>query len=248
MIALRVINSVELPLLALSILYFLKRLFDASNYRLTIMAKGSNNMRKIIIQEFITLDGVIQAPGGPEEDKSSDFMYGGWVAPYFAEADEAAGEFMKKWMESTDILLGRKTFEIFAAYWPTHGDMWPGINDVTKYVVSSTKNKSDIDNSGWKNSVLLKSLDDINKLKAGEGSAIKVHGSGDMAQTLLKHDLVDELCVMTFPVTLGSGKRLFGEGTTAAAFRLTDSLITRNGVIFAYYKRAGEVKTGTIGA
>lgn len=205
-------------------------------------------MRKIIIQEFITLDGVMQAPGGPEEDKSSDFKYGGWVAPYFAEADEAAGEFMKKWMESTDILLGRKTFEIFAAYWPTHGDMWPGINDVAKYVMSSTKNKSDIDNSGWKNSVLLKSVDDIKKLKAGEGSDIKVHGSGNLAQTLFKHDLVDELYLMTFPVMLGSGKRLFGEGNIPAAFRLTDSLVTKNGVIFAYYKRAGEVKTGTVGA
>lgn len=203
-------------------------------------------MRKVIIQEFITLDGVMQAPGGPEEDKSSNFMYGGWVAPYFAEADEGAGEFMKKWMESTDILLGRTTFEIFAAYWPTHGDMWPGINDVTKYVMSSTKNKSDIDNSGWSNSVLLKSVDDIKKLKAGEGSDIKVHGSGNMAQTLFKHDLVDELCLMTFPVTLGSGKRLFDEGTTPVAFKLTDSVITKNGVIFAYYERAGEVKTGTI--
>lgn len=205
-------------------------------------------MRRIVIQEFITLDGVMQAPGGPEEDKSSDFKYGGWVAPYFAEADEAAGEFMKQWMESTDILLGRKTFEIFAAYWPMHGDLWSGINDVTKYVMSFTKNKSDIDNVGWKNSVLLKSVDDIKRLKAGEGSCIKVHGSGNLAQTLFKHDLVDELCLMTFPVTLGSGKRLFGEGPIPAAFKLTDSLITRNGVIFAYYNRAGEVKTGTIGA
>ena len=205
-------------------------------------------MRKIIVQEFITLDGVMQAPGGPEEDKSSDFKYGGWTAPYFAEADEAAGEFMQKWMESTDILLGRKTFEIFAAYWPEHAEMWPGINDVTKYVVSTTMDESDTAKSDWKNSVLLKNVDDVRKLKNSEGSTIKVHGSGNLAQTLFKNDLVDELCLMTFPITLGTGKRLFGEWKIPAAFKLTDSLVTSNGVIFAYYERAGEVKTGTVGA
>lgn len=205
-------------------------------------------MRKIIVQEFITLDGVMQAPGGPDEDTSSGFNYGGWVAPYFYEADEAAGKFMQRWMESTDILLGRKTFDIFAAYWPAHADMWPGINDVTKYVVSNTKNKSDIEKSGWKNSVLLTSVDEIKKLRNSEGSDIKVHGSGNLAQTLFRYDLVDELCLMIFPVTLGTGKRLFGEGTIPAAFTLTDNLVTSNGVIFANYKRAGEVKTGTVGA
>ena len=211
-------------------------------------------MRKIIVQEFITLDGVMQAPGGPEEDTSSGFKYGGWTAPYFYEADEAADDFMKRWMESTDILLGQKTFELFAEYWPKHADMWPGIIDVTKYVVSDTMSKSEVDKSGWKNSVLLKSVDDIKKLKnlpagrqGSEGSAIKVHGSGNLAQTLFKYDLVDELCLMTFPITLGTGKRLFGEGTIPAAFTMTDSLVTSNGVIFAYYKRTGEVKTGTIG-
>lgn len=205
-------------------------------------------MRKIIVQEFITLDGVMQAPGGPEEDTSSSFKYGGWVAPYFQEADEAAGKFMQRWMESTDILLGRKTFDIFAAYWSSHADMWQGINDVTKYVVSNAKNKSNIEKSGWKNSVLLKSVDEIRKLKNSEGSDIKVHGSGNLAQTLFKNNLVDELCLMMFPITLGTGKRLFTEGTIAAAFTLTDSLVTSNGVIFAYYKRAGEVRTGTVGA
>src|SRR5437868_2612330 len=150
-------------------------------------------MRKIIVQEFITLDGVMQAPGGPEEDKSSDFKYGGWTAPYFAEADEAAGEFMQKWMESTDLLLGRKTFEIFAAYWPEHADMWPGINDVTKYVVSTTIDKSDPIATVWNASVVLKSVDDIKKLRNSEGADIQVHGSGNLVQTLFKHDLVDEL-------------------------------------------------------
>lgn len=205
-------------------------------------------MRKIIVQEFITLDGVMQAPGGPEEDTSSNFKYGGWTAPYFAEADEAAGPFMQKWMESTDILLGQKTFEMFAEYWPKHADMWPGIMDVTKYVVSDTLTQTDVDNCGWPNSVLLQNVDDIKKLKESEGGPIKVHGSGNMAQTLFKHDLIDELCLMTFPITLGTGKRLFEEGTNAAAYKMTDSLVASNGVIFAYYKRDGEVKTGTVGA
>lgn len=200
-------------------------------------------MRKIIVLSFITLDGVMQAPGGPDEDTSSGFKYGGWTAPYFHEADEAAGELMEKQMKSADLLLGRKTFEIFAAYWPEHADYWPGINDVTKYVMSNTMDKSD-----WQNSVFLKSVDDIKKLKDSEGSDIQVHGSGNLTQTLLKHDLVDELWLKTFPITLGVGKRLFGEGTNPAAFTLTESLVTSNGVIFANYKRAGEVKTGTVGA
>jgi dihydrofolate reductase len=200
-------------------------------------------MRKIIVHMFLTLDGVMQAPGRPDEDTSDGFKYGGWTAPYFAEADEAAGEFMAKYMKPADLLLGRKTFEFFASYWPEHADFWPGINDVTKYVMSNTMDKSD-----WKNSVFLKSVDDIKKLKNSEGSDIQVHGSGNLIQTLLKHDLVDELWLKTFPVTLGNGKRLFREGTLPAAFTLTDSLVTPSGVIFANYERAGEVKTGTVGA
>ena len=207
-------------------------------------------MRKIIVQEFITLDGVMQAPGGPEEDTASDFKYGGWTAPYFAEADEAAGDFMKKWMESTDILLGQKTFALFAEYWPKHADMWPGILDVTKYVVSDSMNQTDVDNSGWNNSKLITGdvVAQLKELKNSEGSDIKVHGSSILAQTLFEHDLVDELCLMTFPIVLGKGKRLFADNSAPAAFTMTDSLVTSNGVIFAYYKRAGEVKTGTIGA
>lgn len=199
-------------------------------------------MRKIIVLSFITLDGIMQAPGGPEEDSSNGFKYGGWVAPYFHGSDEAAGELMEKQMKSADLLLGRKTFEIFASYWPEHGDMWPDINNVTKYAMSNTMDKSD-----WNNSVFLKSVDDIKDLRDSEGSDIQVHGSGNLIQTLLKHDLVDELWLKTFPITLGKGKRLFGEGTMSAAFTLTDSLVTSNGVIFANYKRAGDVKTGTIG-
>jgi dihydrofolate reductase len=183
-------------------------------------------MRKIIVQEFITLDGVMQAPGTSDEDTASGF------------------KFMAEWMKSTDILLGRITFDMFARYWPQHADIWPGIQDVTKYVMSSrlTENKTD-----WKNVVFLSSVDDIKKLKDSEGSDIKVHGSSDLAQTLFKHDLVDELRLRIFPITLGTGKRLFGEGTIAAAFKLTDSLVASSGVIFANYKRAGQVKTGNIG-
>ena len=191
----------------------------------------------------MTLDGIMQAPGRPEEDTSDGFKYGGWTAPYFYEADEAAGELMEKQMKSADLLLGRKTFEIFASYWPEHADYWPGINEVTKYVMSNTVDKSD-----WKNSVFLTSVDDIKNLRNSEGSDIQVHGSGNLIQTLFKHDLVDELWLKTFPITLGTGKRLFGEGTIPAAFTLTDSLVTPNGVIFANYKRAGEVRTGTVGA
>jgi dihydrofolate reductase len=201
-------------------------------------------MRKIIVQEFITLDGVMQAPGGPEEDESGEFKYGGWTASYFREADEAAGDVMAEWMRSTDILLGRKTYDIFAAYWPEHADMWQGIQDVTKYVMSGSVHEN---NTDWQNVTFLKSVDDLKRLKSSEGSDIKVHGSGNLAQTLLKHDLVDELNLMMFPITLGTGKRLFGEGTVPAAFTLSSSLITPNGVIFSSYKRAGEVKTGTVG-
>lgn len=200
-------------------------------------------MRKIIVLSFVTLDGVMQAPGGPEEDTSGGFKYGGWTAPYFYDADKAAGELMEKQMKSADLLLGRKTFEIFAAYWPEHADSWPGINDVTKYVMSTTMDKSD-----WQNSVFLKRIEDIRELKASEGSDIQVHGSGNLIQALLGHDLVDELWLKTFPITLGTGKRLFDQGAIPAAFTLTDSLVTPNGVIFANYKRAGKVKTGTIGS
>lgn len=205
-------------------------------------------MRKIIVLSFITLDGVMQAPGRPDEDTSDGFRYGGWTAPYFAEADEAAGALMAKQMKPADLLLGRKTFEIFAAYWPAHADYWPGINEVTKYVVSNTMEPSDPVASGWPNSVLLKNVEDIKKLRNSEGSDLQVHGSGNLVQTLLQQDLVDELWLKIFPIILGSGKRLFGEGAIPAAFTVTESLVTPNGVIFANYRRAGAVSTGTVGA
>ena len=210
-------------------------------------------MRKIIVLSFITLDGVMQAPGGPEEDTSGSFKYGGWTAPY---ADEASGKVMKKQMKPADLLLGRKTFEIFASYWPEHADFWPGINEVTKYVVSRTLKKSDPLITGWNNSVLLRGLADIKKLKsnpAGEqgpkskSTDLKVWGSAKLVQLLLKHDLVDELWLKIYPITLGKGKKLFEDGTIPAAFTLTESSVTPAGVIVVNYKRSGKVRTGTMG-
>ena len=197
-------------------------------------------MRKIVVITFITLDGVMQAPGGPKEDTSGGFKYGGWVSPY---GDEAYGKAMQEQMKPADLLLGRKTFQIFEAYWPEHADNWPGINDVRKYVVSRTRKKSD-----WNNSVFLKGVSDIRKLKQSTGSDIKVWGSAELVQLLLKHDLVDELWLKIHPLTLGKGKKLFVSGTIPAAFTLAESSVTSTGVIFANYRRAGKVKTGTIGA
>ena len=197
-------------------------------------------MRKIIVISDITLDGVVQAPGAPKEDTSGGFKYGGWIAPYL---DEVTYKALEKHMKPADLLLGRKTFEIFAEYWPKHADNWPGINEVTKYVVSETMEKSD-----WKNSVFLKSLEDIKKLKNSEGSDIKVWGSRKLVQLLIKNDLADELRLKIYPLMLGTGKKLFEDGTIPAAFTLVESTVTPSGVIMVNYKRAGKVKTGTVGA
>ncbi len=196
-------------------------------------------MRKIIVLSFITLDGVMQAPGAPQEDTSGGFTYGGWAAPYF---DEESGKIMGGQMKSADLLLGRTTYDIFAGYWPEHADQWPGINEVTKYVLSESETKGD-----WQNTEFLRSVDEVKKLKETEGSDLQVHGSGNMIQSLLKEDLVDELWLKFFPLTLGSGKKLFEDGTIPAAFTLTDTVVTPSGVIFANYKRAGDVVTGTVG-
>ena len=197
-------------------------------------------MRKIIVLSMITLDGVMQAPGGPEEDVSGTFEFGGWSAPY---GDEVSSKVFQKLMKPADLLLGRKTFDIFENYWPKHADNWQGVNDVTKYVLSTTRNKS-----GWKNCVFLNSLHDIKQLKNSEGSDIKVWGSSELIQLLLKNDMVDELWLIIHPLTLGKGKKLFTDGPIPAAFTLTESVATPSGVIMANYKRAGEVKTGTVGA
>jgi dihydrofolate reductase len=196
-------------------------------------------MRKIIVLSMITLDGVMQAPGGPKEDTSGVFKYGGWTALY---GDEVGGMVVQKELKQpADYLLGRKTFEIWADYWPEHGDFWPGINEGTKYVMSRTMKKSE-----WKNTVFIESLEDIKKLKNSEGPDIQVWGSSKLIQLLLKNDLVDELCLKIYPLTLGTGKKLFDNGPIPVAFTLTESIVTTTGVIIASYKRAGEVKTGTI--
>jgi dihydrofolate reductase len=197
-------------------------------------------MRKIIVLSFITLDGVMQAPGGPEEDPSGGFEYGGWLVPY---ADEAFGNVMAGQMTGPfALLLGRKTFEIFASYWPQHEAEWPGVNDATKYVVSNTLREST-----WSNSVFIGGdvVAELRKLKEQDGPPLQVHGSGNLIQTLLKHDLVDELWLKTFPITLGKGKRLFEDGTSAAAFALQSSTVLPSGVVVANYQRSGDVQTGS---
>jgi len=197
-------------------------------------------MRKIVILSMISLDGIMQAPGGPEEDESGLFKYGGWTAPY---GDEVGGTVVQKELnQPADYLLGRKTFEIWASFWPDHADIWPGINNGTKYVMSNTMKKSD-----WKNTVFVKSLKDIKTLKNSKGADIQVWGSSKLVQLLLKNDLADELWLKIYPLTIGTGKKLFNDGTIPAAFTLMESTVTPSGVIIAYYKRAGEVKAGTVG-
>lgn len=199
-------------------------------------------MRKVIVIAFVSLDGVMQAPGGPREDTSGGFAYGGWTAPYF---DASTGKVMEAQMSlaRAELLLGRRTYEIFAAYWPYHAEGWPGINEVTKYVASHDASRE----LGWENSVLLSGdvAAQVTRIKGEDGPDLHVWGSGNLIQTLFKHDLVDALWLKIFPVTLGSGKRLFGEGVIPAAFTLEDSQVSPCGVIVANYKRAGDVKTGS---
>jgi dihydrofolate reductase len=198
-------------------------------------------MRKIIILSFLSIDGVMQAPGGPEEDTSSKFTYGGWTVPYF---DDFLGTVMGEQMNRPfDLLLGRKTFEIFASYWPFHEEEGAAINKATKYVASNTLTEHE-----WQQSIFFNQSEvkaEIRKLKAGDGPELQVHGSGNFIQTLLKNDLVDELWLKIFPVVLGAGKRLFAAGTIPAAYTLCDHKVSPNGVIIASYERAGEVQTGS---
>jgi dihydrofolate reductase len=196
-------------------------------------------MRKIIVLAFLTLDGVMQAPGAPEEDTSGGFRYGGWIAPY---SDEVSGRLMQKLMEPADLLLGRKTFEIFESYWPKHAGHWPGINEVIKYTLSNTLNKSD-----WENTAFLTSVTEIENLKNSEGGDLKVWGSSKLVQLLLKHDLVDEFWLNIHPVILGNGKKLFDNDSIPAAFKVMESHVTPSGVVMVNYKRAGEVRTGSVG-
>jgi dihydrofolate reductase len=199
-------------------------------------------MRKVVVLEFITLDGVIQAGGGPEEDTSGGFTYGGWQAPY---SDEVLGSVMRKQMSLPfDLLLGRKTFDIWEPYWPKHADIWPGVNPATKYVASNTRTSSE-----WQPTVFLSGdiAEKVTQLKQQPGPDLHVYGSANLVQTLMKHDLVDAFWLKIYPLTLGTGKRLFVDGTIPAAFKVTESHISPNGILIANYERAGAVKTGSLG-
>jgi len=197
-------------------------------------------MRKIIVLEHISMDGVIQGPGGPQEDPSNGFAYGGWISGY---ADEKIGEALRKQMNSQfDLLLGRKTFDIWEPFWPQHADAWQNVMTATKYVASNTRTTSD-----WTPSVFLSGdiAQKVSELKKGNGPDLHVWGSGHLLQTLIKHDLVDTFWLMIYPVTLGSGKKLFADGTIPAAFKVTESIVGSSGVIVMNYERAGGIKTGS---
>ncbi len=199
-------------------------------------------MRRVIVLEFVTLDGVIQAGGAPEEDTSGGFAYGGWQVPY---DDDVIGAVMEKQMNLPfDLLLGRKTFEIWAPYWPRHADMWPSVMTATKYVASNTMTSHE-----WQPSVFLGGdiAQKVADLKRQQGPDLHVYGSANLVQTLMKHDLVDAFWLKSYPLTLGSGKRLFADGAIPAAFKVTESQVSPNGIIIACYERAGAVTTGTVG-
>jgi dihydrofolate reductase len=198
-------------------------------------------MRKVIALEFVTLDGVIQAGGGPEEDTSGGFAYGGWQAPY---SDDVIGTVMKRQMNMPfDLLLGRKTFEIWAPYWPHHANIWPSVNTATKYVASNT-----ITSHEWQPSVFLSGnvAEKVSKIKQQPGPDLHVYGSANLLQTLFAHDLVDALWLKIYPITLGAGKRLFEGGTIPAAFKLTESQVSQTGIIIVNYERAGAITTGRL--
>ncbi|QGQ97731.1 dihydrofolate reductase [Paenibacillus psychroresistens] len=198
-------------------------------------------MRKIIVLEHVSLDGVIQAPGGPDEDNSGGFAYGGWEAPY---SDEILGTLLSKQMNMPfDLLLGRKTYEIWAPYWPQHADVWPGAIKATKYVASNTMTSGE-----WQPSVFLCGdiAEKITQIKQQQGPDLHVWGSGDLIQTLMKRDLIDVFWLMIYPITLGSGKRLFAGGTIPAAFKVMESKVTPNGVIVVNYERAGAITIGSL--
>jgi dihydrofolate reductase len=197
-------------------------------------------MRKLIVLEHISLDGVIQAPGGPDEDTSGGFAYGGWIAPY---SDGTLGTLLRRQMNLPfDLLLGRTTFDIWEPYWPQHADAWPGANTATKYVASNTRTSSN-----WQPSVFLNGdiAEKVAGIKQQPGPDLNAWGSGSLLQTLIRHDLVDAFWLMIYPVTLGGGKRLFGSGTIPAAFKVTESEVTPSGVMVMNYERAGAITTGS---
>lgn len=191
-------------------------------------------MRKIVVLEHISLDGVIQAPGGPEEDTSGGFMHGGWISPY---ADEVSGTLLRRQMNTPfDLLVGRKTFEIWEPYWPQHADVWPNVNKATKYVASKTRTSS-----AWQPSVFLSGdvAEKVAELKNQPGPDLHVWGSGNLLQTLIKHDLVDVFWLMIYPIVLGGGKRLFAGGAIPLKFKVTESVVGASGVAVMNYERVG---------
>jgi dihydrofolate reductase len=198
-------------------------------------------MRTLVVGSFITLDGVMQAPGGPNEDREGDFQHGGWLVPYL---DEAFGTSMAEWTKRADaFLFGRKTYQMFATSWPNSSDPEEVLNIRPKFIASRT-----LDTVSWNNSTLIKGdvAAEVAKLKAQEGGEIQVHGSGNLVQTLLQYDLVDVIRIWQFPVVLGTGKRLFGEGTLPRGFRLVDTQINTTGAVLHVYERAGGLKYGEV--
>jgi dihydrofolate reductase len=198
-------------------------------------------VRKLIVTTFLTLDGVMQAPGGPGEDDDGGFVWGGWSVNYWDEMmGQAMGEFMRV---PFDLVLGRKTYDLFAAYWPRATEN-PGakpLNDATKYVVSGSHPTLE-----WGPALLIENAPDgIGELKKGDGPELQVHGSGNLIQTLMSHNLVDEYHLWVFPLVIGSGKRLFAEGTIPSALKLIDSKVSTTGVVIGTYRPAGEIVTGS---
>ena len=202
-------------------------------------------MRKLVVGAFVSLDGVMQAPGGPDEDRDGGFEHGGWLVPYF---DEKLGEAMADWVDAAGgFLLGRRTYEIFAASWPNATD--PGdriaaaLNQRPKYVASRTLDRAD-----WHNSTVLRGdvVEDVRRLKAQDGAEVQVHGSATLLQTLLEHDLVDTLRIWQFPIVIGTGKRLFGSGAIPRAFELVETQATETGAVLHVYERAGDLSYGMV--
>jgi dihydrofolate reductase len=201
-------------------------------------------MRKITVGAMVSMDGIMQAPGGPTEDPTSGFKFGGWVMPYFVE--EFGEELDYVFHEKFDLLLGRKTYEIFAAYWPYYdedaadGGIAKLFNKIRKYVVSRS---GDVDTS-WAQSVLLRDIADVKRLKQEDGPNLVTQGSTELVHMLLANDLVDAISIFTVPVVLGGGKKLFADGSAPHSFKLTRSRVAPNGVMVGHYEREGEIKIG----
>ena len=222
-------------------IWFEDKCEEAVNFYVNVFNGNPNKKQESKVELILRYEEGMQAPGGPKEDTSGGFKYGGWTFPYF-DKDKVGGQEMDKQMKGKyDLLLGRRTYDIFAGYWPKHTEGWPQVNKITKYVVSKT-----LKNPTWENTEVVKDIKELKKLKKSNGPDLQVYGSANLVQTLMEHDLIDEFWLKIFPVTLGSGKRLFEKGTIPAAFTLIKSKISPSGVIIASYKRAGKVKTVSI--